>query len=93
MHAERRLREAEAKIRGGGDAKNNSPARKECPLKRVFEERPNGYENVMKNTKRMHAMFKKVVVKSMPQVFRLRCQEIETSDFEERFCCWLENCC
>ena len=43
--------------------------KEECPLKRVFEERPNGYENVMKNTKRMHAMFKKVVVKSMPTGF------------------------
>jgi hypothetical protein len=42
---------------------------KECPLKRVFEGRPDGYENAMKNTKRMHAMFKKVILKTMPNGF------------------------
>ena len=47
---------------GGADVK-------ECPLKKVFEERPGGYENAMKNTKRMHAMFKKVIVKTMPNGF------------------------
>ena len=35
----------------------------------MFEERPGGYENAMKNTKRMHAMFKKVIVKTMPNGF------------------------
>jgi len=47
---------------GGADVK-------ECPLKKVFEERPGGYENAMKNTKRMHAIFKKVIVKTMPNGF------------------------
>jgi alpha 1,2-mannosyltransferase len=47
---------------GGADVK-------ECPLKKVFGERPGGYENAMKNTKRMHAMFKKVIVKTMPNGF------------------------
>ena len=47
---------------GGADVK-------ECPLKKVFGERPGGYENAMKNTKRMHAMFKKVIVKTMPDGF------------------------
>lgn len=49
--------------------KSSANDNNKCALKRVFEERPEGYVDAMKQTKKLHGMFKSVLVKTIPNGF------------------------